>query len=202
MVPRASFGYMFGAMLGVAERAGAASPGMQVEESTEVMADVIRSCGAGVATVGNHAKRLAHELHGCVPIIVGHGISAPVARRWANQMNENAKSLAFRSELPEMDHNEIVPWVADPRSQGFSAVFLDHGVSDGRMARRLEATADIVRGRARTHVVRAAGRSPLAQMMSLVLIGDYVSVYSAVLRGEDPSTTEPIERLKAILSKK
>ena len=31
---------------------------------------------------------------------------------------------------------------------------------------------------------------------------DYVSVYSAVLRGEDPSATAPIEELKRIISKK
>lgn len=202
MVPRASFGYMFGAMLGVAERAGVAPSSKQVGESLSVMDEVIRTSGAEVPTVENPAKRLAHELHGRVPVIVGHGISAPVARRWATQMNENAKSLAFSSEIPEMDHNEIVPWAADPRSQGFSAVFLDHGFADRRMARRIGATVDIVRERSSTHVVKAIGRSPLAQMMSLVLTGDYTSVYAAVLRGEDPSTTEPIERLKAVLAEK
>jgi glucose/mannose-6-phosphate isomerase len=202
MVPRASFGYMFGALLGVVERAGLASPAKQLEEACRTLAQLNGTCSRGVKTVENPTKRMAHELHGSVPVFIGHGLSAPIAKRWANQMNENAKSVAFSSELPEMDHNEIVPWAADPRSQGFAAVFLDHDFSDGRMGRRLEATREMVCGRSRAHVVKAMGTSPLAQALSLVALGDYVSVYSAVLRGEDPSTTAPIEALKAVLSKK
>jgi glucose/mannose-6-phosphate isomerase len=202
MVPRASFGYMFGALLGISERAGIAAPDRQLEEAARVLAQTNCRCSRGVQTQENPAKRMAHELHGLVPVVVGHGLSAPVAKRWANQMNENAKSLAFASELPEMDHNEVVPWASDPRSQGFSAIFLDHDFSDARMARRLEATRALVCGRAAAHVVKATGRSPLAQLMSLVALGDYVSVYSALVRGEDPSTTEPIERLKGIISEK
>lgn len=202
MVPRASFGYMFGALLGIAERFGFGSPEAQLRESAGVLSELNGACSRGVPTVDNPAKRMAHELHGTVPVFIGHGLSAPVAKRWANQMNENAKSVAFSSELPEMDHNEIVFWASDPRSQGFSAVFLDHGLSDGRMARRLEATREMVCRRARAHVVKASGGSPLAQALSLIATGDYVSVYSAILRDEDPSTTEPIETLKQIISKK
>jgi len=202
MVPRASFGYMFGALLGIVERSGIASPEAQLLEGASVLAQLNSSCSRKVPTVDNPAKRMAHELHGTVPVFIGHGLSAPIAKRWANQMNENAKSIAFSSELPEMDHNEIVFWASDPRSQGFSAVFLDHSLSGARMARRLEATREMVCGRARAHVVKSSGGSPLAQALSLIATGDYVSAYSAMLRGEDPSTTEPIEALKQVLSKK
>lgn len=202
LVPRASFGYMFGSLLGIVERAGVASPGKQLREATSVLAKVSEACGPATRTTDNLAKRMAHELHGTVPVIIGHGMSSPVAKRWANQFNENAKSVAFSSELPEMDHNEIVFWAADSKSQGFSAVFLDHGLADKRMGRRLEATRKMICDRTRAHVVGALGVSPLAQAMSLIAVGDYVSIYSAVLKGEDPSTTVPIESLKAILSKK
>jgi glucose/mannose-6-phosphate isomerase len=202
LVPRASFGYMFGALLGIVERTGVASPGKQMEEASRVLSSVNSECSRRVPTQDNPAKRMAHELHGLVPVFIGHGLSAPVAMRWANQMNENAKSIAFSSELPEMDHNEIMFWSEDPRSQGFAAVFLDHGLSDERMRTRLEATREMVSGRARAHVVKATGRSPLAQALSLIAVGDYVSIYSAFLRGEDPGTTASIEALKLKLSKK
>jgi hypothetical protein len=39
-------------------------------------------------------------------------------------------------------------------------------------------------------------------MFSLVIMGDYTSAYLGLLRGEDPSSNEPIDELKAILSKK
>lgn len=202
LVPRASFGYMFGALLGIVERAGVAAAGRQLSETTRTLAKLNGLCSPAVPTQDNPAKRMAHELHGTVPVVIGHGLSVPVAKRWANQFNENAKSIAFSSELPEMDHNELMFWASDGRSQGFSAVFLDHDLADARMKHRLEATRDMICGHSRAHVVNAMGASPLAQALSLVAMGDYVSLYSAILRGEDPSTTAPIEELKTILSKK
>jgi glucose/mannose-6-phosphate isomerase len=202
MVPRASFGYIFGALMGVLEASSIADPGEQFDDSQNAMSLVKSRCAMDISTAENPAKRLAHELHGFVPVVIGHGLSTPVAKRWANQLNENAKSIAFSSELPEMDHNEIVFWAADPRSQGFSGVFLDHDFSDPRMAKRLDATREMICRSSRAQVVRGLGVAPLSQMLSLLLIGDYVSFYSAMLRGEDPSTTEPIEQLKVMIRKK
>ncbi len=200
--PRATIGFMFGAMVGVVERVGAAKPDKQVEESLRVLAKINELCGPAVSTLDNPAKKLAHEMFGRVPVIVGQGVAAPVAKRWANQLNENAKCLAFSSELPEMDHNEIVGYSSDPRGKGFSIVFLDKSANEERMADRIEATIDIVRCHAQVHSVESLGNSPMAKMLSLVMLGDYVSVYTAILNKVDPSTTEPIERLKSILSKK
>lgn len=126
----------------------------------------------------------------------------PVAKRWANQFNENAKVIAFSDELPEMNHNGIVGWVGDGRCQGYSMIFLDHDMCDAKMARRVAATKDMLRDRVRVFASTAMGRSLLAKMFSLVIVGDFTSIYAALLRGEDPSTTEPIDALKKILSKK
>src|SRR5439155_636993 len=50
------------------------------------------------------AKRLATALHGTIPVVIGAGRTAAAARRWKTQINENASSPAFWSELPEADH--------------------------------------------------------------------------------------------------
>ena len=202
LVPRAALGHLFGAASGVLESAGVLDLSGQMGEALAVLEDVSAHCGPETPTADNPAKKLAHELSGTVPVTIGYGLTAPVARRWANQLNENAKMVAFSTELPEMDHNEIVGWAGDGRAQGFSAVFLDHDSGDARMTRRVEATKQMMRDRLRVYSSAAVGTSPLSRLLSLVMVGDYVSVYSAFLRGEDPSTTEPIERLKAILSEK
>ena len=49
-------------------------------------------------------------------------------------------------------------------------------------------------------VFQAKGKSPLAQMMSLVLFGDYVSFYLALLNAVDPTPVAPIDYLKKRLS--
>ena len=202
MMPRASLGFMLGAMLGIVERTGVASVEKQFEEALRVMESTGASCRPGNPTVENPAKRLAHELFGYVPVIVGYGLSRPVAKRWANQINENSKSLAFNSEIPELDHNEIVGWMRDSRSKGFSAVFLDNEQGNKALIKRVEATKRMVSKVAPMHSVMSVGLSPLAQIMSLVLVGDYVSIYLGILRKEDPSSNEPIDDLKAVLSKK
>ena len=46
-----------------------------------------------------------------MPVVIGADLTAPVARRWKTQINENAKLPAFFSELPEADHNELCGWV-------------------------------------------------------------------------------------------
>ena len=48
-------------------------------------------------------------------------------------------------------------------------------------------------------IVDAIGKSKLAQMMSLILMGDYVSYYLALLYGIDPYPIKAVEYLKAEL---
>ncbi len=63
------------------------------------------------------AKDLAFEIHNKIPVVYA---AAPnleaVARRWKNQFQENAKSMAFANVIPEMNHNEIVGWEMDHKS--------------------------------------------------------------------------------------
>ena len=44
----------------------------------------------------------------------------------------------------------------------------------------------------------ASGRGNLARMFSILLLGDYVSTYLALLYGHDPSSTEAIDELKRV----
>ncbi len=202
MMPRASLGYMFGAMLGILERSGISTVDKQVEEAIRVMNKATAYCKQSVPTTDNPAKMLAHELYACIPVIVGYELSSPVARRWANQLCENGKVLAFSSELPELDHNEIVGWAKDARSRNFALVFLEHDRRPSPMRKRVIATKDALGKSAPVYTVDALGLSPLAKMFSLVIIGDYASAYMGALRNEDPSSNEPIDDLKAALAKK
>jgi len=48
--------------------------------------------------------------------------------------------------------------------------------------------------------VSVSGDSLLERVLSLILLGDLASVYTAALDGVDPSTIEAIDRLKAELA--
>ena len=199
--PRAAVGYAFVVALELAALAGAA-PSARGE--VEVAAELARSLAAEWgpdAAEDNEAKAMARRLDGTVPVIAGPGLAAAAAYRWKCQFNENAKLPAFAAELPEAGHNEIVGWADASAFAPFAAIFLEDPGAGERAALRIALTAEIVAGQAAAveHVV-PRGETRVERLISLVLLGDLVSLYAAVLRGADPLTIEPIERLKAGLA--
>jgi glucose/mannose-6-phosphate isomerase len=147
-------------------------------------------------------KELARALHGTTPQIAGAGLTAPIAYRWKTQINENAKLPCFSAELPELDHNEIVGWQGARQLGRFSAVFLDDSDLHPRVRQRIELTRGIIAGEAAaTFRIESIGESRIERLISLVLLGDLVSVYMAVLRGVDPGPVEVLDRLKNALAR-
>jgi glucose/mannose-6-phosphate isomerase len=151
---------------------------------------------------GNPAKSLARRLHKRLAVLYGAGPTAPVARRWKGQINENAKAPAFFNELPELDHNELVGWTSLPHvTSSTVALFLQDESCDERLARRAELTAREYEALGvSTELVAARGASRLARLFSLVQLGDYASCYLALLYGVDPTPVDAIQAFKASLA--
>ena len=136
-------------------------------------------------------------------MVVGAELTGPIAYRWKCQVNENAGLPAFASELPEADHNEVVAWPGAAGYGPFSAVFLEDGESHPRNRMRSELTAEVAaEGATVVERIAARGETRLERLISLVLLGDLVSLYLAVLAGTDPVDIEPIDRLKAALARR
>ena len=147
------------------------------------------------------AKRVAQRVNGTCVCVYGAGPTGPVATRWKTQLNENAKVPAFAGELPEADHNEIVGWESAASLGSFLAVFLQDADQHPRVRQRVELTASLIEGGAAgTLRLESIGSNPVERVMSLVLLGDLVSIYLAVLRDIDPTPVETIDRLKAALA--
>ena len=65
---------------------------------------------------------------------------------------------------------------------------------------RIEITKELVEhAEAEILEVQAQGKSSLARMLSTVLVGDFTSVYLAVLSGVDPTPVKTINYLKDTL---
>jgi glucose/mannose-6-phosphate isomerase len=195
--PRAAVGYALVAALEAAALAGAAPP---VRHEIEAAAALAERLAAQWGPDGDGlAKEIAVRLHGTVPVIAGAGAAAAAAYRWKCQLNENSGVPAFSGALPEVGHNEIVGWPAARELGRFSAVFLEDAGAHPRDALRLDITARLVADWSDVERVRAPGETPTERLVALVLLGDLVSIYLAVLRGKDPVAIEPIVALKAAL---
>ncbi|MCK9247964.1 MAG: bifunctional phosphoglucose/phosphomannose isomerase [Solirubrobacteraceae bacterium] len=199
--PRAAVGYMVVAVLEVAAACGA-GPSLRAE--LDVAANALDGLAREWGPAGpddGQAKALARALHGTVPVVAGMELTAPVAYRWKCQLNENAEIPAFTHELPEANHNALVGWNGARELGRFTSVILEDADVHPRLIRRAELTSEIIApATAGVHRVQSRGETAVERVLSLVMLGDLVSVYAAVLRGVDPGPVLPIERLKQQLA--
>ena len=201
--PRAAVGVLSTSILAALEAAGLChehaadvdAAATQLEADNEVL-------GPHREDEHNPAKGLARRLENRLAVVYGAGTTAPVARRWKGQVNENAKAPSFFNELPELDHNELMGWTSLPHvTRASLAVFLSDPEEDERLTRRAELTAQEYEALGVSpELVAARGSSRLARLFSLVQLGDYVSCYLAVLYGVDPTPVDAIQALKAGLA--
>jgi glucose/mannose-6-phosphate isomerase len=200
--PRAAVAYMLVCVLEVAALTGIA-PGLRTEiDAAAAHLEELASAWGPAAPADSQAKQVAERVFDSCACIYGAGPTAPAAYRWKTQINENAKLPAFTAELPEADHNEIVGWDGAPTLGSFLAVFLEDTDQHPRTRRRIELTAELIASRgAETLRIESSGDNPLARLLSLVLLGDLVSIYLAVLRGIDPTPVKMIDQLKAELER-
>jgi glucose/mannose-6-phosphate isomerase len=154
-----------------------------------------------VAGDSSAAANVARRIGRTIPLIQGGGaIGSTAAQRWKTQINENAKAPAFWSTQPELCHNEVCGWGqhGDVTRQMITAVALRHDGEHPQIGRRFELVNELMREVVADVVeVRAEGDGDLAQLMDLVLFGDYVSLWMAAEAGVDPGPVPVLVDLKA-----
>ncbi len=201
--PRAAVGYSFGMLLSALARIGLIpDPSDEVADAVNSMRGQAEELRAAIPAAHNPAKRMAGQLVGRWPTIMGSGLLAPVARRWRTQIGELAKAIAQFEELPEADHN-MVAGVLQPESLVASTmvVFLRAPLDHPRNLLRIETTRNVlmVEGFG-TDIIEAHGKSRLAQQWTSLHFGDYTAYYLAIAYGIDPTPVAAIEGLKRQLA--
>ena len=200
--PRTAMGFMLVPVLVAAAKLGLLPAQDIAGASAEAEAASI-AWRAESPTVANEAKRLALALRGAVGVLYGlGGWQTVVAGRWKGQINENAKQHVFAHALPEMNHNEILGWEGAHR-QGVArwvTLLLEDGTESDRMKLRATVTLELVAKASEAHRVKASGTTLLGKMLSLALLGDFVSLYLAALNEVDPYTIDSIDLIKETLA--
>jgi glucose/mannose-6-phosphate isomerase len=199
--PRAAVAYMIVASLEVAALCGA-GPRLtsEIDVAASHLEQLVTEWGPD-APEDSLAKEVARGLLGTIPVIAGAGLTNPIAYRWKTQINENAKQPCFSNELPELDHNEIEGWQGAHEVGRFSAVFLDDSDAHPRVKQRMDITEQMIAGNAvASFRLETRGQTAIERVLSLVLLGDLVSVYLAALRGVDPGPVKALDELKAALA--
>jgi glucose/mannose-6-phosphate isomerase len=203
MPPRCALGYLFIPMLRLLERANWLRP-HNYEELFQILTDLGGELSPSVPTRENLAKEIAMDLYGKIPLIWGvEGRTDVVAHRLKTQFNENSKILAFWDVFPELNHNEIVGWGGEGKTdlKNFYPIFIREEGEEEKIRKRIKITQSLlekvgIKGKE----IWTEGRDLLSRILSSIYTGDWISFYLALLQGIDPTPVEPIDLLKGELS--
>lgn len=106
-----------------------------------------------------------------------------------NQMNENAKHLSHRHDLPELNHH-LMEGLKFPRSNPETTLFwlIDSDLYSARIKQRLELTGDVIaKNKLQVLYLKLNAPAKLAQVFELIQFGAYVNFYLSQLHGVDPA---------------
>lgn len=199
MAPRVTLPYLFMPTITMLQRIGLLSGvDAEISETTEILREVSKENSPEKPLSRNFAKKLAVNIDGTVPAVYGFGFYRAVARRLKTQFNENSKNPAKWESFPELNHNEIVGWeLASEFAKCFSVIFIRDADEPVEMRQRIEVTKELMSRHIRNlFELSSQGKSSLAKIASVICIGDFTSVYLAVLRGVDPTPVKTITLLK------
>lgn len=202
--PRAAVGFSFGLLLALFERlAFIPSQKEAVQDAVASMKLSQQHLRADIPAVKNPAKRYAGQLMGRWVTIVGSGLLTTVARRWKGQLNEVAKAGANFEFVPEADHNTLAGTMnpEETLNAHTMTIFLcspsDH--PRNRLRMNLTRKAFMLEGM-NTDAVEARGHTPLANMWTTILFGDYMAYYLAMAYGVDPTPIEALVEFKQAMA--
>jgi glucose/mannose-6-phosphate isomerase len=202
MPPRAALPYMFVPLLIYMEKANLVK-GVKEElsEALGLLENISKDNSPEKPTSENFSKNLAQNIGEAAPTVYGFGFYRSVAQRFKQQFNENSKSAAKWEFFPELDHNEIVGWEGRGElCKWFSIIFIRDNDEPVEIESRIETTKQIMeRVGFMMFDLEVQGKSALAKMLSTIVVGDFVSIYLAVLHGVDPTPVKTINYLKETL---
>jgi glucose/mannose-6-phosphate isomerase len=201
--PRMSSFYFLGAMAHLFEQLNLSKP--VIVEELNAVADWLKnqkdSWRPDVAAKDNLAKQIATELAGKTVIVYSGPLLYPAANKWKICCNENAKNLAWSNQYPELNHNEFIGWTSHPVDKPFGVVEIRSNLENARTQKRFVVTEKLLSGkRPAPIVVTPVGENYLQQLLWSSMLGDFVTIYLALLNNQNPTPVDLVEKFKAELN--
>ena len=197
-MPRSAFGHIFGTQLSACWELGIL-PRPSSEELSSMLDRLSHaSLESDLSDNSGMAATLSRSIVGSEIGIVAPTCLGPAAYRFSCQLNENSAMFAGVTDVPEMNHNEIVAWTSKTASKRALLLF-----SCEDLHPRTSARIDWMLKEIESYpswVIECEGESLLERLLYAAHVTDWVSIGLAVLTGEDPSEMPAIESLKAHLA--
>lgn len=201
--PRMAVFYNFAALVQLLDPTGLIGEGRVAElhEAAQWLSTQTADWLPTVPAAKNQAKQLAQECMGKSPVVYAGPKLFPAAYKWKISFNENAKNVAWCNAIPEFNHNEFLGWTSHPTDKPYAVIDLRSNLEHERVQKRFDISEQLLSGkRPAAHVVQAQGETLLQQLLWIITMGDFVSLYTALLNGLNPTPVDLIEKLKKALA--
>lgn len=202
--PRMAIGYSVIGELVLASKAGLFKlERKDLEKAVSTMQKVKKEVGVGVETKLNLAKKLANNIIGKNVIYVSSRHLVGAMHTVNNQLNENAKTISFDYQLPELNHH-LMEGLKNPNSnkENLFVFFVNSKLYPNRIRKRLEVTRDVVeQNKIDNFVYEIKSETKLSQAFELIQFGSFVNLYLSVLLRQDPAPIPWVDYFKLELAK-
>jgi glucose/mannose-6-phosphate isomerase len=198
--PRYSLGLSFFTLLKVIQELKLISDQSNIVEKIK---SIWKKNGEAFSKDGNIAFKIAESLIGFIPVIYSVTDSTnAVGYRLKCQFNENSKLHAFHNEIPEMNHNEIIGWESYQEKMFHSKILLIKDESyHPQIQKRFNILSEIFsKSGVEMLTLKSNEENFKVRLLDLIYLGDWISYYTGVLRGYDPSEIDNIHILKKNLN--
>lgn len=164
--------------------------------------ELLKSLSEEYLSDENEALTISEKIDNRIPIIYSiDGVNDSVGYRFKCQLNENSKLHAFSNVFPEMNHNEIVGWET---ASSYREMIIPILISDIEVHERIKSRIQIFFNEIleNENIIRISSRFGLKEqrILNLIFLTDWISYYSAIIRGYDPGEIDNIHYLKKRLT--
>jgi len=202
--PRMGLGYSIGALLfllGKAKYLNLAKE--EVERLVSATKKFVEDYSVRVPLSQNAAKNLASSFKGRAMVLVASEHLLGVSHAFKNQLNENAKVFSVLFDIPELNHH-LMEGLSNPRNIKpiLRFLFFNSKLYSPEVRKRYLLTVEVVeKNDVSTTTIEPLSPSKLEQIFEVLVLGEYLSFYLAMLYGFDPTPIPWVDYFKDKLAK-
>lgn len=188
--PRMGLGYSITGIFGILDKCKLLNIGDEdMGEIVDCAEKFVREYGVRNHTSKNPAKKMAEKLVRKIPVLMSSEHLVGVTHAFKNQLNENAKVFSVHFPISEANHH-LMDALKFPNKarEILHFVFLESKNYYSRFTKIYSITEDVVKKNGYGYeVYRTLSKKKAEEVFEILVFGSYVSFYSAMLHGIDPT---------------
>lgn len=193
--PRLGTGYMVLGIFAMLKK-----PGF-INLSDEEFLKAIEELKSSILKIKNKSISIAKSLVGYIPLVFCAEFLYGNAHILRNQFNETSKSFSAFEDIPELNHH-LMEGLKNPPDKKIKIIFITSDLYSERIKKRFELTKDVI-GKNNLEFLEynPQGSTKISQVLNTLAFGGYISLYLALLYGQDPSVIPWVDYFKEQLDK-